>query len=144
MSTTDIFYAIGDAFQWAFLFYDNVGNIFNDILLLLGFFGFYYWMNIQRKLNAKAMVNVEIKGEFEWYKMDSTFSGKQINGSNQLIDCSGSNFTTTRVLPGMRLTGTGIPAGANVVSVSGSTVTISANATSNSNSAIFTTGKQLK
>jgi hypothetical protein len=75
MSTTDIFYAIGDAFQWAFLFYDNVGNIFNDILLLLGFFGFYYWMNIQRKLNAKSNVPVEIKDNVEWYKAES---GKQL------------------------------------------------------------------
>ena len=43
MSTTDIFYAIGDAFQFGFLFYDNVGNLFNDLLLILGFFGFFYW-----------------------------------------------------------------------------------------------------
>ena len=59
MSTTDIIYSIGDAFQCAFLFYDNVGNILNDLLLLLGFVGFFYWMNIQRKLNEKSTIPEE-------------------------------------------------------------------------------------
>lgn len=71
MSTTDIIYLIGDAFQTGFLFYDNVGNIFNDILLLLGFFGFFYWMNIQKKLNTKSNVPVEIKDNVGWYKEES-------------------------------------------------------------------------
>jgi len=75
MSTTDIIYSIGDAFQWSFLFYDNVGNLFNDFLLLLGFFGFFYWMNIQRKLNDKSNVPVEIKDNVGWYKDDA---GKQL------------------------------------------------------------------
>jgi hypothetical protein len=75
MSTTDIIYAIGDAFQFGFLFYDNVGNLFNDLLLILGFFGFFYWMNIQKKLNAKSNVPVEIKDNEGWYKEES---GKQL------------------------------------------------------------------
>jgi hypothetical protein len=75
MSTTDIIYSIGDAFQCGFLFYDNVGNIFNIILLVLGFFGFFYWMNIQRKLNEKSNVPVEIKDNTGWYKEES---GKQL------------------------------------------------------------------
>lgn len=75
MSTTDIIYAIGDGFQWAFLFYDAVGNIFNNVLLILGFFGFFYWMNIQKKLNGQANVPVEVKENEGWYKNDS---GKQL------------------------------------------------------------------
>jgi hypothetical protein len=75
MSTTDIIYTIGDAFQFGFLFYDNVGNLFNDFLLILGFFGFFYWMNIQKKLNAKANVPIEIKDNEGWYKEES---GKQL------------------------------------------------------------------
>jgi hypothetical protein len=74
MTSTDIIYAIGDLFQCAFLFYDAVGNLFNDTLLLLGFFGFFYWMNIQKKLNSKANVPVEIKDNVGWYKE----SGKQL------------------------------------------------------------------
>jgi hypothetical protein len=75
MSTTDIIYSIGDAFQWAFLFYDAVGNIFNNLLLILGFFGFFYWMNIQKKLNSQSNVPVEVKDNEGWYK---TNSGKQL------------------------------------------------------------------
>ncbi len=71
MSSTDIIYSIGDAFQWAFLLYDNIGNIFNDFLLLLGFFGFFYWMNIQKKLNGKSNVPVEVKNNAGWYKDES-------------------------------------------------------------------------
>lgn len=74
MSSTDIIYAIGDMFQRLFLFYDNVGNLINDSLLLLGFFGFYYWMNIQRKSNSKANVPAEIKENAGWYKE----SGKRL------------------------------------------------------------------
>jgi hypothetical protein len=75
MSTTDIIYSIGDSFQWAFLFYDAVGNIFNNLLLILGFFGFFYWMNIQKKLNSQSNVPVEVKDNEGWYK---TNSGKQL------------------------------------------------------------------
>jgi hypothetical protein len=75
MSITDIIYSIGDAFQCFFLFYDNVGNLFNDFLLILGFVGFFYWMNIQKKLNAKSNVPVEIKDNLGWYKDES---GKQL------------------------------------------------------------------
>jgi hypothetical protein len=75
MSSTDIIYSIADAFQWAFLFYDNIGNLFNDFLLLLGFFGFFYWMNIQKKLNEKSNVPVEVKNNVGWYKDES---GKQL------------------------------------------------------------------
>ncbi len=54
MSSSDFFYGIGDFFQWTFGFFEFIGNKFNYFLLLLGFFGFFYWMNIQKKLNEKA------------------------------------------------------------------------------------------
>jgi hypothetical protein len=60
MSTTDFFWNLGDLFQTAFLFYDMVGNYFNYFLILVGFFGFFYWMNIQRKLSAKSNVPTEV------------------------------------------------------------------------------------
>jgi hypothetical protein len=54
MSSSDVIYSIGDLLTASFKFFEVVGNIFNYSLIVLGFFGFYYWMNIQRKLNDKA------------------------------------------------------------------------------------------
>jgi hypothetical protein len=68
MSSTDIFYAIGDLFQKFFLFYDVVENYFNNAVIVLGFVGFAYWMNTQRKFNAASNVSVEIKDNTGWYK----------------------------------------------------------------------------
>ena len=55
--SSDVFYSLSDLFQTIFLFFDWVQNKFNTILLLLGFFGFAYWMNVQRKENLKAKNN---------------------------------------------------------------------------------------
>ncbi|MES2588032.1 MAG: hypothetical protein V4622_03560 [Bacteroidota bacterium] len=52
--SSDVFFALDDLFQWCFLFYDWVQNKLNYLFLALGFFGFAYWMNVQRKENAKA------------------------------------------------------------------------------------------
>lgn len=70
MSSADFFWKLGDMFQCAFIFYDVVQNYFNYFLIILGFFGFFYWMNIQRKLSAKANVPSEVKDpDFPgWYK----------------------------------------------------------------------------
>jgi predicted negative regulator of RcsB-dependent stress response len=57
MSSTTVFYNLDDIFQSIFLFYDNVGNLVNDALLLLGFVGFFIWMNYQRKFNKQAQEN---------------------------------------------------------------------------------------
>lgn len=57
MSSTDIFWGIGDFLatiltpldaDWGLTFIANTG------IVLLGFVGLFYWLNIQRKLNAKA------------------------------------------------------------------------------------------
>ena len=71
MSSTDIFYAIGDLFQRFFLFYDVVGNYFNFAVIVLGFGGFAFWMNTQRKFNAASNVPVEIKDNNGWYNEDA-------------------------------------------------------------------------
>ena len=57
MSSIDFFYGCDDILQKIFLFYDNVGNLVNDALLLLGFFGFFTWMNYQRNFNKVAKRN---------------------------------------------------------------------------------------
>jgi len=54
MSSSDVIYTIGDLLTASFKFFEVVGNVFNYSLIALGFFGFFYWMNIQKKLNDKA------------------------------------------------------------------------------------------
>ena len=49
----DTWFAIGKALNWSFI-YDNVGNLFNICLIVLGFFGFAYWMSWQAKFNKRA------------------------------------------------------------------------------------------
>lgn len=54
MSSTDVFYKIDDICQYFLSFYDWVGNKANYLFLILGFVGFFMWMNFQRKFNDKA------------------------------------------------------------------------------------------
>lgn len=54
MSSSDFFYGIADFLQWTFLFFDNVGNVFNYSCIVLGFVGLFYWLNLQKKLSSKA------------------------------------------------------------------------------------------
>ena len=68
MSSTDFFYALGDLFQWTFGIFEIIGNSFNYFLIFVGFGGFFYWMNLQRKFNEKSNVPVEIKDNTGWYK----------------------------------------------------------------------------
>lgn len=39
----DIWFVIGDVFNGVW-FYDNIGDIFNWLFIVFGFFGFVYWM----------------------------------------------------------------------------------------------------
>ena len=57
MSSSDIFYKIGGLLQDSFVFFEAVGNIFNYSVIVLGFFGFFYWMNLHKKFNDKAANN---------------------------------------------------------------------------------------
>jgi hypothetical protein len=45
---------IGDLLQWTLGIFDVIGNYFNFFLLMFGFFGFIYWMNLQRSYNKAA------------------------------------------------------------------------------------------
>lgn len=54
MSSSTIFYAIGDFLQWTFGFFEHVGNKFNYSVIALGFIGLFYWLNWQRKFNNQA------------------------------------------------------------------------------------------
>ena len=67
MTWTEFVYKIGDTFQWSFGFFEFVQNNFNNFLILLGFFGFYYWMRTQVKLIKKANVPIEIEENKGWY-----------------------------------------------------------------------------
>ncbi len=49
----NFWYTLGDLLNGAW-FYDNIGDIFNWACIILGFVGFAYWMNWQRKFNAQA------------------------------------------------------------------------------------------
>ena len=62
MSSRTAFEAIGDfCYGIPFEFYDNIGNIFNYSCIVLGFVGLFYWLNLQRKLSAKAEKEGKLK-----------------------------------------------------------------------------------
>lgn len=54
MSSSSVFWAIGDLLTWTFGIFEMIGNMFNYSLLALGFIGLFYWLNLQKKLNNKA------------------------------------------------------------------------------------------
>lgn len=56
MSSTEIWVAIGKALNGAW-FYDNIGDIFNYSLIILGSYGFIFWMMKQKKFNDDAVKN---------------------------------------------------------------------------------------
>jgi hypothetical protein len=56
----NFWYALGDLLNGAW-FYDNIGNIFNYSCIVLGFFGLFYWLNVQKKLSDKAARENKIK-----------------------------------------------------------------------------------
>lgn len=52
----EVWITIGKVLNGAW-FYDNVGNIFNYIFIVVGAFGFIRWMMWQRNFNKKAEEN---------------------------------------------------------------------------------------
>ncbi|MCE2683127.1 MAG: hypothetical protein ACK49D_02075 [Flavobacteriia bacterium] len=54
MSSSDFFYGIADFLTWTFGFFEWIGNKFNYSMIVLGFFGLFFWLNTQRKFNNKA------------------------------------------------------------------------------------------
>ena len=58
MSSREGFEAIADFMYGApFDFYDNIGNMVNTSLVVLGFLGFFVWMRKQIKFNNAAKNN---------------------------------------------------------------------------------------
>ncbi len=57
MSST-IFYGLGKLFNnYLFIPFEMVGDLFNWAVIILGFFGLFYWLNIQKKFNQQAKDN---------------------------------------------------------------------------------------
>ena len=54
MGSSSVFYAIGDFLTWTFGIFEIIGNTFNYSLIVLGFIGLFYWLNLQKKFNDKA------------------------------------------------------------------------------------------
>jgi len=55
MGSSTIFYAIGDFMtNYAFLPFEMIGNVFNYSVIVLGFVGLFYWLNLQRKFIKEA------------------------------------------------------------------------------------------
>ena len=58
MNSKEIFEGLGDFILWTTqILFENVGNLFNDAVLILGFVGLFYWLNYQRKFNKEAENN---------------------------------------------------------------------------------------
>lgn len=49
----NFWHSLGNLLNGAW-FYDNIGNIFNYSVIVLGFFGLFYWLRTQKKLSDKA------------------------------------------------------------------------------------------
>jgi hypothetical protein len=55
MSSTDVFYAIGDGAYWVFQnTLEPIGEIYWNIVLVFGFIAFGYWMYRQVQFNKMA------------------------------------------------------------------------------------------
>ncbi len=57
MTLSGFFYGLGDIFLWTFQIFEVIGNVFNYSLIVLGFFGLFFWLNLQKKYNAEAEHN---------------------------------------------------------------------------------------
>jgi hypothetical protein len=57
MSSSTVFHAIGDFLTWTLGIFEVIGNAFNYSVIVLGFFGLFFWLNKQRKFNAEAAAN---------------------------------------------------------------------------------------
>jgi hypothetical protein len=58
MNSTDILVSIGDFILWTTeLLFENIGNLFNDSMIVLGFIGLFIWLRTQYKFNKAAENN---------------------------------------------------------------------------------------
>lgn len=58
MNSTDLIVGLGDFILWTTeILFENVGNMFNYSMIVLGFIGLFYWLNLQKKFNQEAENN---------------------------------------------------------------------------------------
>ncbi len=57
MTSASVFQTIGDLLTWSFGIFEVIGNAFNYSVIVLGFIGLFYWLNLQKKFNAEAESN---------------------------------------------------------------------------------------
>jgi hypothetical protein len=55
MGSREFFEGLGELFtDYLFIPFEMVGNLFNYSVIVLGFVGLFYWLNLQKKFNEKA------------------------------------------------------------------------------------------
>tara|TARA_B100000508_G_scaffold141097_1_gene147105 strand:- start:216342 stop:216533 length:192 start_codon:yes stop_codon:yes gene_type:complete len=58
MSSADIFIPLGDFILWTTeILFENIGNMFNNMVIVLGFIGLFIWLRFQHKFNQEAKNN---------------------------------------------------------------------------------------
>lgn len=57
----DFVYALGDFFQWTFKILPAMGDLPNNIFILIGFGLFFYWIKEQSRYNKEAEKNGTLK-----------------------------------------------------------------------------------
>lgn len=58
MNSTELITGLGDFILWTTaILFENIGNLFNNGAIILGFIGLFYWLNVQKKFNQAAKNN---------------------------------------------------------------------------------------
>ena len=58
MNSNVIFEGLGEFLLWTTsILFENIGNLFNNAMIVLGFIGLFYWLNLQKKFNQEAKNN---------------------------------------------------------------------------------------
>lgn len=58
MNSTELITGLGDFILWTTaILFENIGNLFNNGAIVLGFIGLFYWLNVQKKFNQAAKNN---------------------------------------------------------------------------------------
>ncbi|MGM0479840.1 MAG: hypothetical protein ACQERC_11505 [Bacteroidota bacterium] len=58
MNSTEILVGLGDFILWTTeILFENIGNLFNDAMIILGFVGLLIWLRLQHKYNQEAANN---------------------------------------------------------------------------------------
>ena len=55
----DIVIPIANLIEWSFQFVELLGNAPNYLFIVLGFFGLFYWLRLQKKYDQEAAANAD-------------------------------------------------------------------------------------